>query len=793
MLHILLLNIWESILTFIGMLFQFKDNWKFPCLTKYISHPILMFAVCNRFMIFLRDQTGGEYNHHATQISKMKMNFIGLHTYPLYEPTVWVGTDSDFNSDGTVKVSYPTSYMTSLRGDWGYLPKTTSNYYYGSALLYSSDCTQGLSNINTGAFCPVPTTNADDNTVFNSAGNLLSQSFAYAHALQLKTCVGTETPLAKPDQSIDSVTYYSGIFDRISKTYDIDYYWVWTSEDWEWSNYQQNDTIVQQAVQDMNDAFTARNLVNATFQLATCGWVLGPSPNRAYFDDVLPSEYILSSIDQQVGKSAVDPAYADVKNHRKWDIPWMEDDPSLTAPQLWVSRTIEHAKDALSYGCEGLPGIMWRTVATSPTISALSQVTWDTSLTPEMFWNDWSVSQFGPDAGPSIASIFESIDSFNLPTPATWTNGPGGMVPNSELWDRVAQEYDFVDKLTALREQITDIVYLDNFDYWLNSFYYMRDMAHVECAWAQLEAALNLVLAIDNPDIRKQVAIDTALPIRVEMVGLWNSMMTNLQATVTSTGELGTIMNMEQHNTPLAIGAPGAILAGILSGCSEPSPSEYLGCYIDSSDRDLDGYSFSDASMTVLMCSYACAILRSPPYKYYGLQYSTYCFCGDSFGEYGRVDDSECNMPCGGDQSEMCGSAWRNSIYINSCNASYSDLPPDAVPSSTYLGSTPRLIIPTPRDTMLATEQFELSAMVLSAPQVTPPELSLFMRLLGEDESFLEYAMSLVSQGRQVYTVQLPTAATPSDFEYYVQANVNGTMLVFPVNVPLQFQTVVVF
>ena len=43
-------------------------------------------------------------------------------------------------------------------------------------------------------------------------------------------------------------------------------------------------------------------------------------------------------------------AWADknVTKHPKWAIPWMEDDPDLTASQLWVNRTLMHMEDAKS-------------------------------------------------------------------------------------------------------------------------------------------------------------------------------------------------------------------------------------------------------------------------------------------------------------------------------------------------------------------------------------------------------------------------------------------------------------
>jgi hypothetical protein len=78
---------------------------------------------------------GETYKSIITQLSKMKMNFLGLHTYPYKagtpstgsdEPTVWVGTKDQLHDDGTVKVSYPTSYANTLRGEWGYTPVKVS-------------------------------------------------------------------------------------------------------------------------------------------------------------------------------------------------------------------------------------------------------------------------------------------------------------------------------------------------------------------------------------------------------------------------------------------------------------------------------------------------------------------------------------------------------------------------------------------------------------------------------------------------------------------------------------------
>eukprot|EP00057_Strongylocentrotus_purpuratus_P035487 XP_799323.3 PREDICTED: uncharacterized protein LOC594805 [Strongylocentrotus purpuratus] len=86
----------------------------------------------------------------------------------------------------------------------------------------------------------------------------------------------------------------------------------------------------------------------------------------------------------------------------------------------------------------------------------------------------------------------------------------------------------------------------------------------------------------------------------------------------------------------------------------------YRGCYIDGTNRALDGENFSSDSMTVTMCIAFC---RDRGYPYAGLQAQSQCFCGDeNYDEHGSASD--CNQQCAGDSSEYCGASWRNSIYM---------------------------------------------------------------------------------------------------------------------------------
>ena len=64
--------------------------------------------------------------------------------------------------------------------------------------------------------------------------------------------------------------------------------------------------------------------------------------------------------------------------------PLLQDDPGLTAPELWVNRTLSHAREANAYGVGGLLSIHWRTRMTGPQIGAAHAVAWNLTLVREV-------------------------------------------------------------------------------------------------------------------------------------------------------------------------------------------------------------------------------------------------------------------------------------------------------------------------------------------------------------------------------------------------------------------------
>jgi hypothetical protein len=247
------------------------------------------------------------------------------------------------------------------------------------------------------------------------------------------------------------------------------------------------------------------------------------------------------------------------------------------------------AADALKYGCTGLFGIHWRTRILGPNVSALARAAWEQAgwkveiidektqrdMPVEDFYEDWALTQFGPEAARPIARLFARLDGgplavtrnrqeANLPRPAIWVRGPGGIRPDNRPWQEVSEEYAFVDELAKLRGQIKRAGNLERFEYWLNNFRYMRAIGKVNCTWGRYNAAMDKVGAEEDRTRQQELARQTALPIRKELVAQVADVHRYLLATVTTNGAMGNVANWQQHILPTLLTEPGDELTEIL-------------------------------------------------------------------------------------------------------------------------------------------------------------------------------------------------------------------------------------
>lgn len=339
-----------------------------------------------------------DYLAYLTQLTRLRMNFLGLHCYPEGgvgpEPLVWIGVTNDLAADGRVKFGYPSFWANTPKGTWGYAPMKTSEFSGGAALLFPAD--DYGPDVMAGSM-PRPVTPDQCNELFDRVGAQMRVVFSRARQLGIKTCIGTETPLTIPktlrehlsglgldaDATNTARALYTGMFKRIAQVYPVDYYWLWTPEDWTWGGNKPGQ--LEATIRDLRTALGALDDLGNPFTLATSGWVLGPAHNRAALDEFLPKTSPMSCINRQVGHDGVEPAFANLVGRPKWAIPWMENDPNLVGAQPWVGRMRYDAVDARRFGCTGLFGIHWRTKAMAPNVAALAAAAWDQSWVPAGF------------------------------------------------------------------------------------------------------------------------------------------------------------------------------------------------------------------------------------------------------------------------------------------------------------------------------------------------------------------------------------------------------------------------
>ncbi len=62
----------------------------------------------------------------------------------------------------------------------------------------------------------------------------------------------------------------------------------------------------------------------------------------------------------------------------------------------------------------------------------------------------------------------------NMPVPADWVSGPGGVKPDSLTWEERKGDYLFVDTLESLGADVRGEGNQERFAYWLNTFRYLR-------------------------------------------------------------------------------------------------------------------------------------------------------------------------------------------------------------------------------------------------------------------------------------------------------------------------------
>jgi hypothetical protein len=102
---------------------------------------------------------------------------------------------------------------------------------------------------------------------------------------------------------------------------------------------------------------------------------------------------------------------------------------------------------------------------------------------------------------------------------------------------------------------------------------YLKAVGQVNCTWGQFNVAMGNVKKEQDKEKQKQLARETLLPIRKDLVKQVAEVHELLLASITTTGGMGTVANWQQHLLPSLLTQPGKELAEILG---EPLPADAM-------------------------------------------------------------------------------------------------------------------------------------------------------------------------------------------------------------------------
>ena len=531
-----------------------------------------------------------DYQNVLTQMAKLRLNFIGFHTYPSWNPSsgpeanVWIGLPEDVDADGNVRFGYEAGVVTTRKG-WNVTPYPTGKYAAGAGLLFENDeygpdfmldCLEWPKTGDAGA------------AMFNRYGDMQKRAFGQARQLGIKTCVGTELPLGvpkllasrladkglKPEDPAVIRRLYEGTFLRLMRKMQPDYYGFCAPETWldmapgcsGWEI-----TTTANVERDMNLAEAALESVQAPFGLATTGWRLGTRDNPLWMDQRAPRSWAISSINTRLGNDPVEKHYGTISGRPKWVIGWAEDDGTAGAHcctcwdlQLWVKRLFADSADASRYGAEGMMAIHWRTSAISPNISALSRGGWDFDRadpmpTVDVFWADWGRGMFGGDAGAGAGRLIQQFDGGHLGINALIQGG----AKTTDIG--ITGFFAPLQALEALRPQIHGTGNLERFDYWLNQIRATHLRVRTWVLADRLTGKIGQANKIADAEKRRDFAMQEILPLRLEIARSYEAMIAAFLRCAKSPGEVGTIASIESGNRERIVAAHDAALANMLA------------------------------------------------------------------------------------------------------------------------------------------------------------------------------------------------------------------------------------
>jgi hypothetical protein len=547
-----------------------------------------------------------DYNSVLAQMAKLRMNFIGFHTYPSWnraagpEANVWIGLPEDVDAQGNVKTGYEAGVVTSRRG-WAVKPFPTGNYASGAGLLFEGDEYGPDFMLN---WLNWPQNETDAATMFNKYGDFQQRVYENAKSLGISTAAGTELPLGVPEMVASQLKsknlnpedpaviekLYEGMLLRLMRKTPVDYVWFWMPEIWLWSKpgcAGWEITTEENVQRDIKLILSAAEKTGITSGFATSGWRLGTVDNARWTDENTPKEWAMSSINTSGGGDPVEKLYSENTGRPRWVIGWAEDDGTAGAHccttwdvQFWVDRMLANSADAFRYGVDGMMAIHWRTSSIAPNISALAHAGWHLRETGAgnaadpgvdqdagLFWDDWGRRMFGGEAGARAGRILQKFDACHPKLNQLVNNGCKTTDQNIDDLFAPLREFE------ALGSEIRGPGNKIRFDYWFNYLDASRLRVNTWVLSSRLDSIMARTASMADTGKKRQFIKEQALPARIALARSWEAMIAAYLGCTKSPGDVGTISSIESGNRKRILHGQDSLMANLLGAPLPPEAS----------------------------------------------------------------------------------------------------------------------------------------------------------------------------------------------------------------------------
>jgi len=386
-----------------------------------------------------------DYQFFFDQMAKMKMNFVGFHSYD-HEPFC------AYPEDGQWRMGAPAA--TSLTYGWGTVRHlATKDFGFGTGRYFPYEvfgsrsvalASEPQEPSPEGALFPHRTLQ-DDAIV--RAQCVLAQGLQYAKWRGVKTCVCFEL-VGDPTNPEQRRVEEARIRHMLATYPMVEYVWFWQSEGLGGGSepaapdspldlivqrhrpafeYLGNENRIAEAARVAAWAQWAHALVKRLrpdLRVAVSGWGgdrwMRFSDFYVGLDKLLPEDVIFAALDNidPSWEPNVSAAYGQLSPTReKWPIPWWESDGGglrrdQWGPQCNVKPFTSLVRDAQAKGCQGLLGIHWQTRGVEEVAAYVAQSAWDPALTYEDFYETFARKCYGEEDGPEMAQFhmrFEAL------------------------------------------------------------------------------------------------------------------------------------------------------------------------------------------------------------------------------------------------------------------------------------------------------------------------------------------------------------------------------------------------